>query len=799
MVKYKNSELPVAERVDDLMSRMTFAEKIDQITCLVTITNEIPDFRDYIPDGIGNVGAFTVADSAKSVADYTRKLQEHLINNTRLGIPALVHCEAAAGAQFTEANVFPSAIAQASSFSPDNVRCMAEIIRSQLLAVGFRQALSPVLDVARDARWGRTTETYGEDPTLSAAMGSAFVKGLQWENDKLSVLATAKHFVGHGVTEGGLNMGRSLITPRELEEVHCKPFQAAITESGLASVMNSYCQINGEPVVGSKAILTDLLRGKMDFAGFVVSDYIAIDRLVDPFCVAETYEQAGIQAINAGLDVEYPRPKGFTKALEKAVEAGTVTMETIDAAVRRVLSAKFEIGLFENPYPDDALLETSLHQPKTDILNRKMAQEGIILLKNDKHTLPLADSAGKIAVIGPHADSVRSYFATFSYPAAVDMSMSRDEDGQVFEEQGVIIYDICQSYPGQIRESSPRVEKTIRAAFPSAVPLVEAIAEAALKAKVVYAKGISYSGTDTGGVEHALEVAAAADVIILTLGGKNGWGNTSTVGEGVDATDIGLPGQQEAFAQQVFELGKKTIVVHFDGRPLSSAYVASHFPAILEVWQPGEFGGQAIADVLFGRYNPAGRLPVTAARSVGQLPLYYSLPRGSGYISAGHTGMIRNPLGYINDTAFPLYYFGHGLSYTEFAYDELVLSQASISPKETLRVSIRVKNIGALDGDEVVQLYFSDRTSSVVRPQLELMGFARIHLKKGESTTVHFDVHASQTAFIAADGEWIVEKGEFDVLVGASSTDIRAKTAFSITGTERIDAVKRSFYAAVHK
>ncbi len=799
MVKYKNPELPVAERVDDLMSRMTFAEKIDQITCLVTITNEIPDFRDYIPDGIGNVGAFTVADSAKSVAGYTRKLQQHLINNTRLGIPALVHCEAAAGAQFTEANVFPSAIAQASSFAPDNVRSMAEIIHSQLLAVGFRQALSPVLDIARDARWGRITETYGEDPTLAAAMGSAFVKGLQWENGRRTVLATAKHFVGHGMPEGGLNMGRSLINPRELEEVHCKPFQAAISESGLASVMNSYCQINGEPVVGSKAILTDLLRGKMNFAGFVVSDYIAVDRLVDPFCVAETYEEAGIQAINAGLDVEYPRPKGFTKALEKAVESGTVTMETIDAAVRRVLSAKFEIGLFENPYPDDDLLAASLHQPETDTLNRKMAQEGIILLKNDNHTLPLNEGAGKIAVLGPHADSVRSYFATFSYPAALDMSMSRDEDGQVFEEQGVIIYEISQSYPGQIRESSPRVEKTIRTAFPNAVHLSKAIAEAAPKAEVTSAKGISYSGTDTGCVEHALELAAAADVIILTLGGKNGWGDTSTVGEGVDATEIGLPGLQEEFARQVFALGKKTIVVHFDGRPLSSAYVASHFDAILEVWQPGEFGGQAIADVLFGKYNPAGRLPVTAARSVGQLPLYYSLPRGSGYVSAGHTGMIRNRLGYINDTAFPLYAFGHGLSYTSFAYDELRLSQTGISPEDTLCVSIRVTNIGEMDGDEVVQLYFSDRTSSVVRPQLELMGFARVHLKKGESTTVTFDVHASQTAFIASDGEWTVEKGEFDVLVGASSTDIRAKTAFSITGTQHITAAQRSFYASVRK
>lgn len=795
MLKYKNPALPVQERVDDLMSRMSFEQKIDQITCLVTITDTIPDFKDYIPNGIGNVGAFTIAENADAVAEYAYKVQKFLVEETELGIPALIHCEAAAGAQFTEADVFPSAIAQASSFQPENVGRMAEIIREQLCAVGFRQALSPVFDISRDARWGRITETYGEDPTLTAAMGSAFVKGLQWDGENKKIIATAKHFVGHGVTEGGLNMARSQIHERDLEEVHCKPFQAAITESGLMSVMNSYCQINGEPVVCSQKILTDLLRDRMKFTGFVVSDYVAVDRLVDPFCVAESFEEAGVKALRAGLDVEYPRPKGFTYALAQAVERGEVQMESIDAAVRRVLSAKFEIGLFENPYPDKERLANVLHRPETNALNLHMAQQGLTLLKNKNDLLPLQKDAQKIAVIGPHADSVRSYFATFSYPAALDMSISREEDGQIFEEPSLIIYDILQRYPGEVRESTRRIECEIRKQFANSRPLWQAMAELVPDAYVVTTPGINYAGSNVADLQHALDLAASADVVVLTLGGKNGWGITSTVGEGVDATDIDLPGKQEEFARAVYALGKKTVVVHFDGRPLSNVFVDSHFDAIIEAWQPGEFAGQAIASVLFGDCNPAGRLPITAARTVGQLPLYYSLPRGSGYVAAGHTGMIRNKQGYINGTAFPLYYFGHGLSYTEFAYRDLRISAACVKPDEPVEVAVEIENVGARDGEEVVQLYYSDRVSSVVRPSIELAGFLRVALKCGEKKTVTFTLHPSQTAFLDENMRWKIEKGAFELMVGASSADIRLKGSFEIESDCFIEPETRAFYA----
>ena len=797
MNKYKDPSVSVEARVDDLMARMSFQQKIDQITCLVTITPQIPDFRDYVPNGIGNVGAFTVASDAREIAEYSYRLQKFLVEETELGIPALIHCEASAGAQFTEANVFPSAIAQGATFDPEKIGRMAGMIRDQMYAVGFRQALSPVFDIARDARWGRITETYGEDPTLTAAMGVAFVRGLQGKDRTRGIAATAKHFVGHGVTEGGLNMGRNLVTERELEEVHCKPFQAAIRECGLMSVMESYCSLNGEPVACSRKLLTELLRGRMGFTGFVVSDYIAVDRIVDPFRVASTYPEAGVKAIKAGLDVEYPRPKGYTGQMQEAVERGELDMAIIDQAVRRVLTAKFELGLFEQPYPDTQMLSRVLHTREADDLNLSIAREAVTLLKNSRGTLPLSDNIRKIAVIGPHADSVRSYFGTFSYPAVIDMTMSREEDGQIFEEPGLIVYDIEQKYPGEIRESSPRVEKRIRRDFPNALPLVEAVRRRVPQCEVVYAKGINCTGADVGGVREALNIAADADAIVLTLGGKNGWGATSTVGEGVDSTDIDLPGRQEEFARQVYALNRKTVVIHFDGRPLSNEYVASHFDAIIEAWQLGEFGGHALAAVLFGDVNPSGRLPITAARSVGQLPVYYALPRGSGYVSTGHPGMIRNPNGYINATARPLYCFGHGLSYTQFEYRSLSLSACQVSPDEKLTATVEVENVGDRDGDEVVQLYASDRVASMVRPEMELIGFARISIPKGEKRKVSFEVDMSQMAFLDEGLNWRVEEGQFELRAGGASDHITQSESFEVIGTRIIDGAARTFYAKV--
>lgn len=795
MEKYKDSSLPVEERLEDLMGRMTFEEKIDQITCLVTITDEIPSFKEYAPNGIGNVGAFAVADRVEKIVEYADELQRYLVNETRLGIPALIHCEACAGAQYTEADVFPSAIAQASTFNPDIVEQMAKVIRQQMLYVGFRQALSPVMDVDRDPRWGRMTETYGEDATLISSMSSAFVRGIQSEDLKSGILATAKHFVGHGAVEGGINMGRSLLSKRELLEIHCKPFQCAITEAGLKSVMNSYGSIDGEPVVGSKKILTEILRNDLGFQGVVVSDYLSIDRLVDPFSVASTFEEAGIQAIEAGLDVEYPRAKGFHYNMKKMVEQGRLSMSVIDRAVERVLRLKFELGIFENPYPDLEKLKGILHSEKTERLNEKIAEESFILLKNENNVLPLSKQIKKIAVVGPHGDNIRSLFGTFSYPAVIDMTMSREEDGQEFLEPGVIIYDIEQEYVGQVRDTSPRVNKRIQKEFPKAKTLYQALREYLPNTEVVYAKGINCTGTEIGGMEAAVRAAADADVVLLTLGGKNGWGSTSTVGEGVDATDIDLPGRQEEFARKIYQLHKKTIVLHYDGRPLSNEYIASHFEAIVEVWQPGAKGSDALCRMLFGEVNPSGRLPITAARNVGQIPIYYGLPRGSGYVGAGHTGMIRNKNGYINDTAEPLYCFGHGLSYTSFEYSDMKIEKKIVDAFSIIEVEVFIKNVGGFDGTEVVQMYFSDIVSQMIRPTMELAGFIRVALKKGERKKVQFQMKVSQFAFLNRDMQWFVEKGDYILSVGSSSRDIRLKEQVHVTNSAVIDGKTRGFYA----
>ena len=799
MEKYKDPDLSVGERTEDLLSRMSFEQKIDQITCLVTISPDIPDFHNCIPDGIGNVGAFTTSDTVDKVAEYVQVLQNYLLNETPLGIPALIHCEASAGAQFTEANVFPSAIAQASTFDTDLIGRMADTIRNQMRLIGFRQALSPVVDIDRDPRWGRMTETYGEDPTLSSAMASTFVSHLQTDDLKNGLIATAKHYVGHGVTEGGLNMARSVVSERELREVHCKPFQCAITEAGLESVMESYCSLNGEPVVGSHRLLTDILRDQMGFKGFVVSDYIALDRMLDPFCVTDNYLEAGIRAIRAGLDVEYPRPKGFTYELSRAIEDGRLDMEVIDRAVRRVISAKFRLGLFEDPYPHVKELKKSLHLIENDIMNERIAEESIILLKNQNHLLPLSKQIKRIAVIGPHANDLRSYFGTFSYPACLDMTDARENDGQVFDEPGLIVYEIKQDYVGQTRDMSPAVEKRISKEFPRSRTLCQALQEYIPESQIKYARGINAAGSDTGGMNEAIRIAADADVILLTLGGKNGWGITSTVGEGVDSTSIGLPGQQERFARAVYNLHKPTVVLHFDGRPLSDEFVASHFESIMEIWQPGEMGGQAICRILFGDYNPSGRLPVTAARNVGQVPLYYGLPRGSGYRGAGHAGMIRNVNGYINDTCYPLYPFGFGLSYTTFQYYSIQTDKDEYKPDDVMEIKIKIKNTGDRDGDEVVQLYFSDEVASMVRPEIELAGFYRTHLKSGEEKTVSFKMQVSQTAFLNEDMEWIVEKGRIRLMAGSSSADIRCSREISIISDKIIDERSRGFYASCNE
>jgi beta-glucosidase len=647
------------------------------------------------------------------------------------------------------------------------------------------------MDVARDPRWGRIGETYGEDPTLNAEMSVAFTRGLQGEDLKTGVVVTGKHFLGYSFGDGGLNMATNPIPPRELREVYAKPFQAAITEAGLQSVMNSYGTIDNEVVIGAKHILTGLLRDEMQFQGVTVSDYMAIDWLVTRK-VSPDIAHAGIAALEAGLDIECPMPKGYTGTLVNA------DIALIDRSVRRVLETKFKLGLFENPYPFEADLAAAYSNPANMEHSLKAARESIVLLKNDG-ILPLPKNTKKIAVIGPHADSIRLLFGCYTLPAGVEMGMSRSMGemagldglaGMAPADDGFVPADLMEGC--EVRKERDDVRYALQAMFGSVTPtIVASVKSKCPGAQVTYAKGCEVAGTDKSMFKEALDAARNADVVILTIGGKYGWGDTCTIGEGIDNDDIGLTGVQEELAKELYAIGTPTVIVHMDARPLSSEFIKEHFPAIIENWFPGISGGAALADVLFGDYNPAGRLPATAARNAGQIPIYAGQKNGNSYAAGRHGFVLAR---YNEGTKEPLFYFGEGKSYTTFEYANLKVTNR-VSAGGAAEISCDVKNTGKIDGEEVVQLYVSDELATMLRPYREFAGCKRIAVKAGETKTVRFTLRADQFAFLDRDMRWVVEQGEMGVMIGASSEDIRLKGSFQIENTQIIEGHRRGFYA----
>ncbi len=792
MNPYQNANLPIEDRLNDLISRMTLEQKVAQLQCLMFMGGDIDKALEEFPDGIGTLTGFGGAPSVEGNIEFSKKVQKTVIEKNDLGIPVLQHCEALTGMNAAGGTIFPSAIGLGATWNPDTVEKMTDIIRKQMLAVGIRHALSPVMDIARDPRWGRVGETYGEDPTLCAAMSVAFTKGLQGEDLKDGVVATSKHFLGYGFSDGGLNMASNPIPPRELRESFAKPFQAAITEANLEAVMNSYGTIDGEMVIKSKHILTDLLRDEMGFKGPVVSDYMSINRAVG-LKVSKDETEGGIDALKAGLDVEFPMPFGFTKGLVEAVKNGKLEESLIDRALKRILTTKFKLGLFEKPYAREEMISEAYDPQITKTHSLKAAHEAIVLLKNDG-ILPLSKNIKKIAVIGPHGNSLRLLFGCYTYPASLEMSLG----GSMAEMAGMMggpeaeKITLPPKFEGsRVRSEASIVTETIKNMFGKKTPtILESIKNKCPNAEVVYEKGCDIAGTDRKGFDSAVNAAKSADVVILTLGGKYGWGNNCTTGEGVDTDDIGLPGIQEEFAKRIFTTGTPCVMVHMDAKPLSSKFIAEKIPAIIENWFPGDTGGEALADVLFGDYNPAGRLPVTAARNAGQIPIYAMHRKGNSYGKAN--AMILND--YVDGSKLPFFYFGEGKSYTTFEYSNLQIDK-KVKAKGTVHITCDVKNTGARNGEEVVQVYVRDELASMLRPNKELAGFNRIALKAGETKKVHFYIRADQFAFLDVDMKWIVEAGEMSVLVGASSEDIRLEDKFEIENTEYIDGKTRGFFA----
>jgi beta-glucosidase len=774
---YANSALAIEDRVSDLVDRMDVDEKLAQLGAVEFPHLLSGDHFDeeaalaVVPHGIGEVtriGATTGLLPAQSALLFNQ-IQRLIVERTRLGIPVMVHEESLAGYCARGATVFPQALALACSWDPDLVREVADKIRRQLLAVGARHSLAPVLDVARDPRWGRLEETYGEDPVLAGTLGVAYVRGLQTDDLSQGVLATGKHFLAHGLSEGGRNHAPVQIGPRELREVFAEPFAAAIREAGLSSVMSSYSCVDGLPGSGSAEILTRLLRDELGFEGMVVADYYAVTLLMRYHRVAADRSEAAVKALNAGLDLELPALDCFGVPLKTAINKGQVAMATVDTAVRRVLTSKLRLGLFESPYVDAGRAGLVFTDAANAKLARRAASRGIVLLANNG-VLPLSGQVSKVAVIGPAADDRRLLQGDYHYPAHQELTLDTSRhaalealtDGSADGEISDLIR--LPSGKGALKPGEYYTEHV--------TPVAGLRAALGARAEVTYEKGCELLGEDRAGFPAALAAATRADVAVVVVGGRSGLHESSTVGEARDATDLRLTGVQEELVSVVAATGTPTVLVVMSGRAHVLSEVAHRVQALLVAWPLGEQGGNALADVLTGKAEPTGRLAVTLLRSTGQVPLYSSHRSGGGrsifyddYTDCPHT---------------PLFSFGHGLGYTTFGYSDITVEASDTS--SPVSVGVTVANTGDRKGEEVVQLYVSDLVASVARPETYLIGFTRLSLDPKEAVRVTFDVHPSRLAFYDEAMRFVVEPGLFRFAVGASSSDIRQQAVVEITG-----------------
>ncbi len=761
MSVYQDAARPTEERVADLLGQMTLDEKLAQLGSFWVY--EVLDGIAFSPvkaqrllaHGIGHVTRLGGASNVKpaQAAALANTIQKYLQDATRLKIPAIIHEECCAGYMAFGATVFPQAIGVASAWDPELVEEMTAVIRRQMRAAGAHHALAPVIDVTRDARWGRVEETFGEDPYLVARLGAAYIKGLQGPNLKTGIVATAKHFVGYGMSEGGMNWAPAHIPPRELREVYLYTFEAAIKEAGLASVMNAYHELDGVPCGASAELLTDILRGEWGFDGTVVSDYFAVKMLQEYHRLAADKAEAARLALEAGIDIELPSTDCYGAPLRAAVQEGHIREALVDRAVSRVLAQKFALGLFENPFVDAGAVQ--FDTPTDRGLARRIAQKSIVLLKNAGDTLPLGPDVKKIAVIGPNADSTRHLFGDYSYPAHLETLLELKENNTF----GMPVPD----------------EVVLEQEVVPVISILEAIRRRAEPyAQVLYAPGCGVLDESRAGFAAAVEAARQADVAVLVMGDKSGLVDGCTSGEARDRASLDLPGVQAELVRAVYDTGTPVVLVLVCGRPVTLGWMAQHIPAVLVAWFPGEEGGSAVADVLFGAVNPGGKLPISFPQTVGQIPVYY------GHKPSGGRSHWKGD--YVETSAKPLYPFGYGLSYTRFEYANLRVAPPQVRAGATVTVQADIANTGARAGDEVVQLYVNVKRASVTRPVKELKGFARLTLEPGETRTVTFELAVNQLAYLDRAMRRVIEPGPVEVMVAASADDVHLSGSFEIVG-----------------
>ncbi len=753
---YKDASRPVTERVEDLLARMTLEEKVAQ---MITVWNSKPSIMDsqlqidpaklktQYPDGLGQFARPSDSRGPASprvekgrdprqTVELVNAVQRYATTQTRLGIPVLFHEEGLHGYASLGATSFPQAIALASSWDRDLMREVNAVTAREIRARGVHLALTPVVDIARDPRWGRIEETFGEDPYLVGEMGVAAVEGLQGLNRARTlapgkVFATLKHLTGHGQPESGTNVAPAPLSERELRSNFFIPFEQVVSRTGISAVMPSYNEIDGLPSHANRWLLTDVLRGEWGFTGVVVSDYYAIEQMAEIHHIAADPAAAALRALQAGVDQDLPEGAAY-KSLVAAVKANKAPVSSIDAAVRRILDLKFRAGLFENPYADANEAATLTNNAEARALARKAAVRSMVLLKNDG-VLPLTlpangEPATTIAVIGPSAAVARLGGYYGQPPTTVSildgMKTRAGARANIVFAQGVKITEDDDWWADNVRLADPAANRRL--------------------------------------IAQAVAVAQKADRIVLTLGdteqtSREGWANNHLG----DRSSLDLIGEQQELFDALRALDKPMVVILINGRPASTVKIASQTNALIEGWYLGEQTGSAVADVLFGDASPGGKLPVTIPRSAGQLPMFYNAKPTARR-------------GYLFDTTEPLFPFGFGLSYTTFELSAPRLSAARIGVQGNVQVAVDVRNTGTRAGDETVQLYIRDKVSSVTRPIKELKAFQRVTLQPGERRTVTLSLPASALALWNTDMKRVVEPGEFDIMTGPNSVDLKS-------------------------
>lgn len=758
---YKQANAPIEERIKDLMERMTVEEKVGQLCCpmgweMYTKTGNKVEASELYKKQMGNgmpIGSYWAVLRAdpwtqktlengltpELAAEALNKLQKFAVEETRLGIPVLFAEETPHGHMAIGATVFPTGLSMASTWNPELLRRAGEVVALEARLQGANVGYGPVLDISREPRWSRMEESFGEDPMLAGILGVAYMKGMQGDvqNDGKHLYSTVKHFAAYGTPEGGHNGDRAMVGMNQLFSDFLPPMKMAV-ENGLATIMTSYNAIDGVPCTSNKFLLTDILRGKWGFNGFVYSDLFSIDGIAGTHHVAADVKEAGKLSLEAGVDMDLGA-NAYGKRTLELLNEGRLDMKYVDAAVANILRLKFKMGLFENPYvsPKDAkkYVRSEAHRQ----VAREVAREGIVLLKNDG-ILPLSKDVKSIAVIGPNADTQYNQLGDYT---------------------------------------APQDDKFIT------TPLEGIQAAVSKKTEVKYVKGCAIRDVTMSDIPGAVKAAKESDVVVLVVGGSSArdfrvkYEATAAAiandeegqilldmdcGEGYDRSTLDLLGDQEKLMQALIETGKPLVVVYIQGRTLKMNLAAEKANALLTAWYPGGEGGHAIADVLFGDYNPAGRLPVSIARNEGQLPIYYSKGKQRAYMDG---------------EANALYSFGYGLSYTKFEYSDLQIKPGN--GKDILQtVTCTVKNTGDRDGQEIVQLYIRDMVASIAQAPILLKSFERVELKKGESKTITFNLGKQELSMYNAQLEEVVEPGDFKVMVGAASDDIRLEGMFKL-------------------